>query len=72
MSTYLMIQRVKEPSGKGSSFMLGTSNLHYQKGLLAPPKSKQAGRVQDLVASESNVFLALLQNSKIKELLAIM
>ena len=33
-----MIQRVKKPSGKVSGFMSGTSNLHFQKGLLAPPQ----------------------------------
>jgi hypothetical protein len=66
-----MIQWVKEPSGKVSGFMSGTSNLHFQKGLPAPPKSKQAGRVQDMVASKSNVFFAPLQNSRTKELLAI-
>ena len=66
-----MIQRVKETSAKVSSFMSGTSNLHFQKELLVPPKSKQAGRVQDLVANKSNVFLAPLPNSKTKELLVI-
>jgi hypothetical protein len=30
--------------------MLGTLNLHFQKGFLAPPKFKQAGQVLDLVA----------------------
>ena len=29
MSTYLMIQWVKEPSGKVSGFMSGTLNLHF-------------------------------------------
>ena len=55
-----MIQRVKEPSGNVYGFMSGTSNLHFQKELLAPPKSKQAGRVHDLVANKSNVFLVPL------------
>jgi len=70
--TYLMIQRVKEPSGKVSGFMSGTLNLHFQKELLAPPKSKQTSRVQDLGANKSNVFFVPLPISETKELLVIM
>ena len=50
-STWLMIQWVKEPSGKNSGFMSGTLNLHFQKEFLVPPKSKIADRVMDLVAA---------------------
>jgi len=51
-STWLMIHRAKETSGKNSSFMLETSNLPSQKEFLGPSKSKRAGRVKDLVASQ--------------------
>jgi hypothetical protein len=67
-----MIQRVKELNGKVSSFMSGTLSLHFQKKLLAPPKFKQTGRVQDLVASKSNAFFVPLPISKTKELPVIM
>ena len=67
-----MIQRVKEPSGKGSGFISGTLNLLFQKALLVPPKSKQTGQVRDLVANKSSTFFMLLPISKTKELLEIM
>ena len=67
-----MIQWVKEPSGKVSYFMSGTLNLHFQKELLAPPKSNKAGQVKDLVASKLSAFFMLLPISKTKESLEIM
>jgi len=67
-----MIQQVKEPSGKVSGFMSGTSNPHFQKELLVPPKSKQTGQVQDPVANKSSAFFAPLPISKTKEFLEIM
>ena len=67
-----MIQRVKELSGKVSDFMLGTLNLNFQKGLLAPLKSKQTGQVQDPVANKSSASFALLPTLKTKESLVIM
>ena len=72
MNTWLMIQWVKEPSGKVSGFMSGTLNLHFQKELLVPPKSKQTGQVRDLVANKSSTFFMLLPISRTKESLVIM
>ena len=71
-STWLLIQRVKEPNGRSSGSMLGTLNPRFQKGLLAPPKSKKAGRVKDLVASKLKAFFELSPLSRTKELLEIM
>ena len=71
-STWLMIQRVKEPNGRSSSSMLETLNPHFQKELLAPPKSKKTSQVKDLVASKSKSFFVLLPLSRTKESLEIM
>jgi len=62
----------KELNGKSSGFMLGTLNPRFQKGLLAPPKSKKVGRVKDLVASKLKPFFVLLPLLKTKESLEIM
>ena len=70
-STWLMIQRVKELSGRSSGSMLGTLNPHFQKELLASPKSKKAGRVKDLVASKLKSFFVLLPLSRTKDSLEI-
>src|SRR6185312_908179 len=67
-----MIQRVKEPNGRSFGSMLGTLNPRFQKGLLAPPRSKKAGRVKDLVADKLKSFCVLLPLSKAKESLEIM
>ena len=67
-----MIQRVKGLNGKSYGSMLGTLNPHFQKGLLAPPKSKKVGRVTDLVASKLKPFFVLLPLLKRKESLEIM
>ena len=56
MSTRLMIHQVREPNGRNSGSMLGTLNPHFQKGLLVPPKSRRAGRAEDLVASKLKPF----------------
>jgi hypothetical protein len=66
--------------GKGKEvekFLVSCRELRIstsRKGCWRPPKSKQAGQVQDLVASKLNIVFSLapLQNSKAKELLAIM
>src|SRR6185312_230291 len=71
-STWLMIRRVKEPNGRNSSFMLRTLNPHFQKGLLVPPKSRRAGRVEDLVASKLKPFFVRLSLLRKKESLEIM
>ena len=67
-----MIRRVKEPNGINSSSMLGTLNPHFQKGLLVPPKSRRAGRVEDLVESKLKPFFVRLPLLRKKESLEIM
>jgi len=67
-----MIQRVKESSGKNSGFMSGTLNLRSQKEFLVPPRSKETGRVHDLVVSKSSASLEPLQIGKTKESPVIM
>src|SRR6185295_15948347 len=71
-STWLMIRRVKEPNGRNSGSMLGTLNPHFQKGLLVPPKSRRAGRVEDPVASKLKPFFVRLPLLRKKESLEIM
>ena len=66
-STWPMIQRVKEPSGRNSGFMSETLTLHFQKEFLVPSKSKRTGQVVDLVASKLSASLKPLQNGRIKE-----
>ena len=66
-STWLMIRRVKEPNGRNSGSMLGTLNPLFQKGLLVPPKSRRAGRVEDLVASKLKPFFVRLPLLRRKE-----
>ena len=66
-----------EPAGKGTEwksfwFHVGNFESLLPERIAGAPKSKQTGRVLDLVAVKSNVFLAPLQNSKTKELLVIM
>ena len=71
-STWFMIRRVKEPNGRNSGSMLGTLNPHFQKGLLVPPESRRAGRVEDLVASKLKPFFMQLSLLRKKESLEIM
>ena len=40
-STWLMIQRVKEPNGRSSGSRLEILNPRFQKGLLAPPSPRK-------------------------------
>ena len=52
--------------------LLGTLNPHFQEGLLVPPKSRRAGRVEDLVASKLKPFFVWLPLLRKKESLEIM
>jgi hypothetical protein len=52
--------------------MLGTLNPHFQEGLLVPPKSRRAGRVEDLVASKFKPFSMRLPLLRKMESLEIM
>ena len=65
------------PAGKGNEwksfwFHVGNFESPLPERVAGAPRSKQTGRVQDLVANKSNVFLAPLPDSKTKELLVIM
>ena len=71
-STWLMIHQVKEPNGRNSGFMSRILNLRSQKEFLAPPKSKNTGRVEDLVASKLKPFFVRLPLLRKKESLEIM
>jgi len=71
-STWLMIWWIKELNGRNSGSMFRTLNPHFQKGLLVPPKSRRAGRVEDLVASKLKPFFVRLPLLRKKESLEIM
>ena len=65
-----------DPAGKGIEwkrfwFHVGNFESPLLERVAGAPKSKKAGRVQDLVANKLNVFLTPLENSKARELLAI-
>src|SRR6185436_8127912 len=71
-STWLMIRRVKGPNGRSSGSILRILNPHFQKGLLVPPKSRRAGRVEDLVASKLKSFFVRLPLLRKRESLEIL
>src|SRR6185312_2538082 len=62
----------RERNGRSSGSMSGTLNLHFQKGLLVPRKSKKAGQVKDLVASKLKPFFVRLPLLRKRESLEIM
>src|SRR6185437_4335157 len=72
VSTWLMIRQIKKLNGRNSGSMLGTLNPYFQKGLLVPPKSRRAGRVEDLVASKLKPFFVRLPLLRKRESLEIM